>query len=106
MIRLSGAMTLFGIEQLGHAMVAPLDTQRAVIRLCNTLDGMSDTLVRKLDSANRATFERMTRAQSAVFNGALDVVRPNRADDFVRKTSQTLSDAMRRTETSKAADAA
>jgi len=44
MMRFSGTVTMFGLEQVQNAMFAPTDTRTALSRLCNTLDSMSDSL--------------------------------------------------------------
>ena len=94
MLRLSGAVTMAGLEQIQKAVTSPLDTRAALVRLCATLDSMSDTLVGKLDASNRATLDKMSRAQTEVFNRTIDMVDPDRADEFVRRTSQAFSTAI------------
>jgi hypothetical protein len=94
MLRLSGAVTMAGIEQIQRAVAAPLDTRATLTRLCNTLDAMSDTLVAKLDVSNRATLDHMSRAQYAVLDRTIDMVDPERAGEFVRRTSEAFSSAM------------
>src|SRR5207302_10531906 len=96
MLRLSGAVTMVGIEQIQKAVAAPLDTQAALVRLCDTLDAMADTLIGKLNTPNRTTLDHMSLAQSAVLHNAIDMVDASRAGEFVQKTSEAFAGAMSR----------
>ena len=64
MMRFSGAVTMFGVEQVQNAMSAPADTQAALVRLRETLDSMSESLASKLDEPKKAALDSMSKAQS------------------------------------------
>ena len=96
MIRFSGAVAMFSLEQVQNAVSAPSDTQRALTRLCDTLNGMSKSLVSKLDEPKRAAFESMTRSQTEILDGAADAVNLDVAGDLMKKTSESLASVLGR----------
>jgi hypothetical protein len=51
-MRFSGAVTMFGIEQVQNAVAAPSDTRAAIAKLRETLDSMSESLISKIDEPN------------------------------------------------------
>ena len=95
-MRLSAAMTMFGLEQAQNAMLAPADTRAALARLRETLDAMSDTLAAKIDEPKREALEGMSRAQTEMFDRTAGVVSFDAAGEFVRKTSESLSGVIAR----------
>ena len=105
MMRFSGAVAMFGVEQVQNAATAPADTQSALVRLRETLDSMADSLASKMDDSKRAALDSMSRAQTEIFDRTLDAVDLDAAAEFVRKTSESLSDAVSRPASSKAAGA-
>ena len=96
MMRFSGAVTMFGIEQVQNAMGAPRDTRAAIARLRESLDVMSESLVSKLDQPKQAALESMTKAQAEIVDRSFNAVDLNAADDLMQKTSESLSGAMSR----------
>ena len=96
MMRFSGAVTMFGVEQAQQAMAAPSDTQAALARLRETLDAMADSLASKIDEPKRAALDSMSRAQTEMIDRTMGLVDLETAGEFVRKTSESLSDAMSR----------
>jgi len=96
MMRFSGAVTMFGVEQVQNAMAAPADTQAAISRLRETLDSMAESLTSKLDEPKKAALDSMSRAQAEVFDRTVGAVNLETAGEFVRKTSESFSDAIRR----------
>jgi hypothetical protein len=105
MMRLSGTVAMFGVEQAQNAIAAPIDTEAAFGRLRETLDAMSDSLALKLDDSKRATLNDMSRVQNEVFDRTMAAVNLDAAGEFVRKTSESLSGVMGRAAGSKAAAA-
>ncbi len=96
MIRFSGAVTMFGFEQVQNAMLAPTDTRTALTRLCNTLDSMSDSLASKLDDSKKDALESMYKAQVDILDGAasavnLDAMNMDTATDLLKRTSDSLA---------------
>src|SRR5258708_30090986 len=106
MMRLSGAVTLFGIEQLQNAVVAPADTQAALVRLRKTLDAMSESLASKMDAPKRAALDSLSRVQIDMLHRTLGVIDIDGAGEFVMKTSESLSSAVGPPSAVKAAGAA
>jgi hypothetical protein len=96
MMRFSGAVTMFGIEQVQNVMAAPADTRTAIIKLRDTLDRMSESLGAKLDRPKQAALESMSKDQAEVVGRSFDAVDLNAADGLIQKTSESLSGAMSR----------
>ena len=91
LMRFSGAVTMFGIEQVQNAVGAPADTRAAIARLRETLDSMSESLISKIDEPKRAVHESMSKAQAEVVGRTFDAVNLNAPDELMQKTSQSLS---------------
>jgi hypothetical protein len=102
MMRLSGAVTMFGVEQAQNAMAAPSDTQAALVRLRETLDTMADSLAAKMDEPKRAALDSMSRSQAEMIDRTLGLVNLEAAGEFMKKTSESLSDVVGRPSASKA----
>jgi hypothetical protein len=96
MMRFSGAVTMFGVEQVQNAMAAPADTRAAIVKLRDTLDMMSESLGAKLDGPKQAALESMSKAQAEVVGRSFDAVDLNAADELMQKTSESLSGALSR----------
>jgi hypothetical protein len=96
MMRFSGAVTLFSIEQAQNVAAAPADTRAALAKLRQTLDEMSESLAAKLDDPKKAALESMSDAQAKVLEGAFDAVNLDAAGEFLQKTSESLSGAVSR----------
>jgi hypothetical protein len=96
MMRFSGAVTMFGLEQVQNAVSAPADTQVALTRLCNTLDAMAKSLASKLDGPKRAAFESISKTQTDMLDRTADVINLDAAGELMRKTSESLSSAVGR----------
>ena len=94
LIRFSGAVTMFGIEQIQNAASAPADTQTALVKLRETLDAMSESLAAKMDGSKQAALDSMSRAQAEVANRAFDAVDLDTAGELMKKTSQSLSNVI------------
>jgi|KBSSwiStaDraftv2_1062776.scaffolds.fasta_scaffold1279111_2 hypothetical protein len=96
MMRFSGTVAMFGVEQVQNAMAAPGDTQAALVRLRETLESMADSLAAKMDDPKRAALDSMSRAQTEIFDRTMDAVNLDVAGEFLRKTSESLSGAVGR----------
>jgi small-conductance mechanosensitive channel len=99
MIRFSGAVTMFGLEQVQNAMFAPTDTKAALVRLRDTLDSMSDSLASKLDDSKKDALDSMSKAQIEILDGAasavnLDAVNMDTATELLKRTSDSLAGVM------------
>jgi hypothetical protein len=99
MMKFSGAVTMFSMEQAQNAMMAPADTRTALIRLCRTLDAMSNSLASKLDGPKKAALDGMTKSQMAILDSTpffhMDAVNMDAASDFMKKTSESLGSMMK-----------
>jgi hypothetical protein len=96
LMRFSGAVTMFGIEQVQNAVGAPADTRAAIARMIETLDSMSESLISKIDEPKRAAHESMSKAQSEVVRRSFNAVNLNAPDELMKKTSASLSIAVTR----------
>ena len=96
LMRFSGAVTLFSIEQIQNAAGAPADTRAAIARMIETLDSMSESLISKIDEPKRAAHESMSKAQSDVVGRTFNAVNLNAPDELMKKTSASLSSAVAR----------
>jgi hypothetical protein len=112
MMRFSGAITMFGLEQVQNAMVAPADTQAALVKVRNTLDVMSESLASKLDDSKKSALDSMSQAQVDILDRTsravnLDtVINLDAATDLLMKTSESLAGVMGGSANGKAAGAA
>jgi hypothetical protein len=96
LMRFSGAVTMFGMEQVQNAIGAPADTRAAIARMIETLDSMSDSLISKIDEPKRAAHESMSKAQSEVVGRTFNAVDLNAPDELMKKTSASISSALAR----------
>ncbi len=96
LMRFSGAVTMFGVEQVQNAVGAPADTRAAIARLIETLDSMSESLISKIDEPKRAVHESMSKAQNEVLDRNFHAVNLNGADELMQKTSESLSSGLTR----------
>ena len=96
LMRFSGAVTLFSIEQIQNAAGAPADTRAAIARMIETLDSMSESLISKIDEPKRAVHESMSKAQNEVVDRTFHAVNLNGPDELMRKTSESLSSVLTR----------
>jgi len=75
MMRFSGAITMFGMEQVQNAISAPTNTRAALVRLCNTLDSMSESLASKLDAPKRTALDSMSKSQLDIWDNTASAVK-------------------------------
>src|SRR5580698_10067325 len=74
MIRLSAAMTVFGMQQLQNS-VGSVDTKDSVDKLREVIDAMADTLSAKIDKSRRPTLERLSNLPQDFLARSLDSTR-------------------------------
>jgi hypothetical protein len=103
MMRFSGSVAMFGIEQVQSAAGAPTDTRAAINRMRGMLDLMSESLASMLDRPKQAALESISKAQSEMMARTLNVVDLNAAGEFMMNTSKSLSSAVSRSANGKAA---
>jgi hypothetical protein len=96
LMRFSGAVTMFGIEQVQSALGAPTDSRAAIARLCGTLDSMADSLVAKMDDSKKAAYSSMAAAQNEVVGRTFGVVNMAAPGELMQRTSQSLSSLVKR----------
>ena len=96
LMRFSGAVTMFGVEQVQNAVGAPADTRAALARLNETLNSMSESLLSKIDEPKRAVHESMSRAQNEVVDRTFNAVNLNGPDELMQITSESLANALTR----------
>ena len=108
MMRFSGAITMFGMEQVQNSISAPADTRAALVRLRNTLDAMSESLASKLDGPKRTALDSMSKSQLDIWDNTsstikLDAANLDAAADLMKRASESLADMIRRSANGKAA---
>ena len=96
MMRFSGAITMFGMEQVQNAMSAPADTRAALVRLRNTLDAMSESLASKLDGPKRTALDSMSKSQLDIWDNTasavkLDAANLDTAADLMKRASESFA---------------
>ena len=96
LMRFSGAVTMFAVEQVQNAVGAPTDTRAAIARMTETLDSMSESLVSKIDKPKQTVHESMSKAQVEVVDRTFNAVNLNAPDELMQKTSASLSSAVTR----------
>jgi hypothetical protein len=92
MIRLSAAMTVFGVQQL-QTTVGSMDTKDSVDKLRKVIDAMADALSAKIDESRRPTLDRLSSLPQDLLARSLDSTREVVQDtsDMVKTTSDWLA---------------
>jgi hypothetical protein len=96
MMRFSGAVTMFSMEQVQNAIYAPADTQAALTKMRESLDAMSESLASKMDDSKRAALDSMSKVQTDIVDRTLEMVSMDSAGEFMQKTSASLSNVVSR----------
>jgi len=96
LMRFSGAVTMFAVEQVQNVVGAPTDTRAAIAKMTETLDSMSESLVSKIDKPKQTVHESMSKAQVEVVDRTFNAVNLNVPDELMQKTSASLSSAVTR----------
>jgi hypothetical protein len=96
MIRLSAAMTVFGVQQLQTTM-GSMDTKDSVDKLRKVIDDMADALSAKIDKSRRPTLERLSSLPQDFLARSLDSTREVVQDtsDIVKSTSDWLAGSVK-----------
>src|SRR5262245_31891966 len=106
MIRFTNAVTLFSMQQMQNALGAVTDSQAVINRFCGALDAISHTLSTQIDSTKKSTLDSMTRTGSEMVDRTMDAMNVqalhpkemmDTTADLMRKTSESMSDMVRRT---------
>ena len=92
MIRLSAAMTVFGVQQL-QSTVGSMDTKDSVDKLRKVIDEMADALSAKIDESRRPTLDRLSSLPQDLLARSWDSTREVVQDtsDIVKTTSDWLA---------------
>jgi hypothetical protein len=96
MMRFSGAVTMFSMEQVQNAIYAPADTQAALTKMRESLDAMSESLASKMDDSKRAALDSMSKVQTDIVDRTLEMVSMDSAGELMQKTSASLSNVVSR----------
>ena len=111
MMRFSGAITMFGLEQVQNAMLAPADTKSALLRVRDSLDAMSDALASKLDESKKSALDSMSKAQLDILDRTANavnldtVLNLDTATDLLARTTESLVGVMNGSTRAKASGA-
>lgn len=92
MIRLSAAMTVFGMQQV-QATVGTVDTKQPVDKLREVIDAMADAVTAKIDDSRLSTLDRLTNLPKDIIARSWDSTRDVVKDttDMVKKTSDWVA---------------
>ncbi len=92
MIRLSAAMTVFGVQQL-QTTVGSMDTKDSVEKLREVIDAMADALSARIDESRRPTLERLSNLPKDIVARSWDSTREVVQDtsDMVKTTSDWIA---------------
>jgi hypothetical protein len=96
MIRLSAAMTVFGVQQL-QTTVGSMDTKDSVDKLRKVIDDMADALSAKIDKSRRQTLDRLSSLPQDLLARSLDSTREVVQDtsEIVKSTSDWLAGSVK-----------
>jgi hypothetical protein len=92
MIRLSAAMTVFGVQQL-QTTVGSMDSKDSVEKLREVIDAMADALASKVDASKRPTLERLSNLPQDIVTCSWDSTREVVQDtsDMFKTTSDWIA---------------
>jgi hypothetical protein len=92
MIRLSAAMTVFGVQQLQNTM-GSVDTKQSVDKLREVIDAMTDALSAKIDKSRRPTLDRLSNLPQDIIKRSVDSTREVVKDtsEIVKSTSDWIA---------------
>jgi hypothetical protein len=106
-VRFSTAMSLFGVQQLQNVVEVATDSNATVKKVQQSFDAVTSVVLNQLDPGKRPTIDSITNLVDKTYSTlnvpALDPAKmAQKATDAVRKTADTMTDAMNRaTESSK-----
>lgn len=92
MIRLSAAMTVFGMQQV-QSTVGSAYTKESVDKLREVIDAMADAISSKIDESRRSTLDRLSNLPQDIVARSMDSTREVVKDtsDMVKKTSDWIA---------------
>jgi Mg/Co/Ni transporter MgtE len=96
MVRLSAAMTVFGVQQLQTTM-GSMDTKDSVEKLREVVDAMADALTSKIDESRRPTVERLSQLPQDIVTRSVDSTREVVQDtsDMLKTTTDWIAGTMK-----------
>ncbi|MGA2212237.1 MAG: hypothetical protein ABSH31_03085 [Bryobacteraceae bacterium] len=96
MIRLSAAMTVFGMQQI-QTTVGSVDTKDSVDKLRQVIDAMADALSSKIDESRRPTLDRLSSLPRDIVTRSVDSTREVVKDtsNMVKTTSDWIAGTMK-----------
>jgi len=106
-MRLSSAMTLFGMEQMQSAagtVSGDTDISKAIDKLVDAIDSVTDRLADEVDESKRETLSTITRISADTVDRTwrgmnMGMMDPNEAlratSDLLKKTSDSFADWMK-----------
>lgn len=99
MVRFSTAMTLFGLQQVQNVIDLSSDSKAAHRKFRTGLDAISDALTEQLDESKRKAVDSASKLVDTTYD-AFPVLDPgtlvDNVTDVIRKTADTMSDAISR----------
>jgi hypothetical protein len=109
MVRLSAALTVFGMQQAQTTVEAMSDSQASMDKLRRSLDALTEALTAQVDESHRSTIDSMSKCGNQIVDRSWDTVSDvdskaimESATKIIRKTADALTDALERS--SKSAD--
>lgn len=87
MVRLSAAMTVFGMQQLQSA-VGSADTKESIDKLRDVMDAMADALSARIDESRRPAFDKLSKLPEDMMDRSWESPR-----DVVQNTTDIMKTA-------------
>ena len=110
-VRFYAAMTLFGVQQLQNAIDLASDSKTARKKVSKSLDAVTDAITAQLDESKKPAVESVSNLVDQTYD-ALDVPAfdshkvVDNVTEMVRKTTDAVADAIRKSSPSQAKPAA
>ena len=104
-VRFSTAMSLFGVQQVQNVLEIATDSNATVKKVQQSFDAVTTVVLEQLDPGKRPTIDSITHLVDKTYSTlnvpALDPAKMvQTATDAVRKTADTMTDAITRAESS------
>lgn len=111
MVRLSAALTVFGMEQARTAVDALSDSKASTEKFRKTIDSLTDAVIAQVDERHRDSLKEMSDASAKFVERSWSSVTDvdggavfDSATKVIRKTADALTDALEKERAGAAAD--
>jgi hypothetical protein len=110
MVRFSGAVTLFSLQQFQNAISAVADSENGLEKVRKALDSASKALTSHIDESQKTALNSITNLSSDLVSRTFDTFKVSALDprqvlettgDIVRRTSETIDDVVKKSDSKK-----